>query len=309
MKKTVLIFVLLFFILGAIDVLNAMPAFARKYQMSCKVCHSPFPKLKPYGEEFAANGFTLKDKEAPRYFADTGDEKVSLLRNLPFALRIEGFASLNNGNGKTLDLSTPYLIKLLSGGELFRNVSYYFYFFFSERGKVAGLEDAFLMFNEVIGELDIIVGQFQVSDPLFKGELRLSYEPYKIYKIKPGFSSIDLTYDRGPWTFFWGANFIGSSSNTERYFSANPFPQTYRGEAVDIVLETDTVIYHAASVSYLFENLGLVTRFGVSNLFNEEPPRVTTLDLGEVDTIGNSAFYSQYDWLGRRYFLNVTKTF
>ena len=128
-----------------------MPAFARKYQMSCKTCHAPFPKLKPYGEEFAANGFTLKDKEAPRYFADTGDEKVSLIRDLPFALRLEGFASLNNGNGRTLDLSTPYLIKLLSGGELFRSVSYYFYFFFSERGKVAGLEDAFLMFNDVIG--------------------------------------------------------------------------------------------------------------------------------------------------------------
>jgi hypothetical protein len=197
MKKTFAIFAWLALGLGITGALEAMPAFARKYQMSCKVCHAPFPKLKPYGEEFAANGFTLKDKDAPRYFADTGDEKVSLIRNLPFALRMESFASLNNGNGKTLDLSTPYLIKLLSGGELFRNVSYYFYFFFSERGKVAGLEDAFLMFNEVIDELDIIVGQFQVSDPLFKGELRLSYEPYKIYKIKPGFSSIDLTYDRG----------------------------------------------------------------------------------------------------------------
>jgi hypothetical protein len=197
MKKQCAIFMLLAIVLGIAGTLDAMPAFARKYNLSCKTCHAPFPKLKPYGEEFAADGFTLKDKEAPRYFADTGDEKVSLIRNLPFALRLEGFASLNNGNGKTLDLSTPYLIKLLSGGELFRNVSYYFYFFFSERGKVAGLEDAFLMFNEVIGELDVIVGQFQVSDPLFKGELRLSYEPYKIYKVKPGFSGIDLTYDRG----------------------------------------------------------------------------------------------------------------
>jgi hypothetical protein len=197
MKKQCALFILLAIGLGIAGTLDAMPAFARKYNMSCKTCHAPFPKLKPYGEEFAANGFTLKDKEAPRYYADTGDEKVSLIRNLPFALRLEGFASLNNGNGKTLDLSTPYLIKLLSGGELFRNVSYYFYFFFSERGKVAGLEDAFLMFNDVVGELDVIVGQFQVSDPLFKGELRLSYEPYKIYKIKPGFSGIDLTYDRG----------------------------------------------------------------------------------------------------------------
>ena len=197
MKRTSALFIVLALLLGIAGALEAMPAFARKYQMSCKVCHSPFPKLKPYGEEFAGNGFVLKDKEAPRYYADTGDEKVSLIRNLPFALRLEGYASLNNGHGKMLDLSTPYLIKLLSGGELLRNVSYYFYFFFSERGKVAGLEDAFVMFNDLVGDLDVIIGQFQVSDPLFKGELRLTYEPYKIYKAKPGLSGIDLTYDRG----------------------------------------------------------------------------------------------------------------
>jgi iron complex outermembrane receptor protein len=50
-------------------------------------------------------------------------------------------------------------------------------------------------------------------------------------------------------------------------------------------------------------------RLGVANLFDEEPPRLTTLNLGEVTTIGNSAFYSQYDWIGRRFFLNVTKKF
>jgi len=197
MKRTSAFFIVLALLLGIAGTLEAMPAFARKYQMSCKTCHSPFPRLKPYGEEFAGNGFVLKDKEAPRYTADTGDDKLSLIRDLPVALRLEAFASVNSGNGHSLDLATPYLIKLLSGGELFRNVSYYFYFFFSERGKVAGLEDAFIMFNNVLGDLDVAVGQFAVSDPLFKGELRLTYEPYKIYKARPGLSGIDLTYDRG----------------------------------------------------------------------------------------------------------------
>lgn len=197
MKRTTAALLLLALGLGAAATLQAMPAFARKYQMSCKVCHAPFPKLKAYGEEFAANGFVLKDKEAPRYYADTGDEKVSLIRNLPIALRVEAYASVNHEDGRMLDVSTPYLIKLLSGGEILRNVSYYFYFFFSERGKVAGMEDAFLMFNGVLGDLDVIVGQFQVADPLFKGELRLTYEPYAVYKAKPGLSGVDLTYDRG----------------------------------------------------------------------------------------------------------------
>lgn len=197
MKKIFAVLIVLTVGLGSIGTLNAMPAFARKYQMSCKTCHSPFPKLKPYGEEFAGNGFVLKDKEAPRYTADTGDEKLSLIRDIPVALRIEGYASFNNGGGKSLDFSSPYLVKLLSGGAITRNIAYYFYFFFSERGKVAGLEDAFIMFNDLVGDLDVIVGQFQVSDPLFKGELRLTYEGYRIYKTKPGLSGINLTYDRG----------------------------------------------------------------------------------------------------------------
>lgn len=197
MRKTAVFLLFVMLGLGLAASLEAMPAFARKYRMSCKVCHAPFPKLKPYGEEFAGDGFVLKDKEATRYTADTGDGELSLIRELPLALRVEAFASFNHANGDSLDLSTPYLIKLLSGGELFRNVSYYFYFFFSERGKVAGLEDAFIMFNDLLGGLDVVVGQFQVADPLFKGELRLTYEPYAVYKAKPGLSGVDLTYDRG----------------------------------------------------------------------------------------------------------------
>ena len=45
--------------------------------------------------------------------------------------------------------------------------------------------------------LDFTVGQFQVSDPLFKRELRLTKDDYYIYKVKPGHSDVDLTYDRG----------------------------------------------------------------------------------------------------------------
>jgi hypothetical protein len=53
-----------------------IPAFARKYKMSCKTCHEPFPRLKPYGAEFAANGFVLKDQESARNFTETGDDQI-----------------------------------------------------------------------------------------------------------------------------------------------------------------------------------------------------------------------------------------
>jgi hypothetical protein len=68
----------------------------------------------------------------------------------------------------------------------------------NERGSIAGLEDAFLMYNDFLGSgIDLFAGQFQVSDPLFKGELRYTLENYKIYGTAPVGSTADLKYDRG----------------------------------------------------------------------------------------------------------------
>ena len=177
--------------------LLAIPAFARKYNMTCKTCHSPFPKLKPYGDEFAANGFVLKDQEAPRYFVETGDPELSLIRDLPLALRLEGYVTYNQGNTEQSDFTTPLLFKLLTGGAITKDVSYYVYYIL-ENGEAGKIEDAWLMFNNLFGsELDVTVGQFQVCDPIFKRELRLTKDDYYIYKVRPGVSNIDLTYDRG----------------------------------------------------------------------------------------------------------------
>lgn len=117
---------------------------------------------------------------------------------------------------------------------------------------------------------------------------------------------LNLTLDRGPWTYFWGMNFIGSSSSTSENDGNTA---TYRDETVRVVLKTDDVVYHSASVTREFEQSGITARLGVANVFDEEPPQVTTLNLGVLDTVGKSAFYSQYDWIGRRFFLNLTKEF
>ena len=36
---------------------EAVPAFARKYKTSCTTCHTIFPKLTPFGEQFRRNGY------------------------------------------------------------------------------------------------------------------------------------------------------------------------------------------------------------------------------------------------------------
>ncbi len=201
MKRQVTLKIVFFAIISILvsDNLYSIPAFARKYQISCQVCHSPaIPRLKPFGDTFAGNGFRLTEYESPRYFIQTGDDKLSLFRELPLAIRMDGFASYNFGNEGTTDFAAPFVVKILSGGELSDKLSYYFYFLFNERGSVAGLEDAFVMYHDFLGSgINLFAGQFQVSDPLFKGELRYTLEPYRIYESRPGSSSADLKYDRG----------------------------------------------------------------------------------------------------------------
>ncbi|MFO8000576.1 MAG: hypothetical protein R6U46_04980 [Marinilabilia sp.] len=201
MQKRHFIFIFLLTMLLSLipEYTQAIPSFARKYRLSCTTCHSPStPKLKEYGDSFAGNGFRLEDEESPRYYVPAGDDKLSLIRNFPLAARLDGFLTQNVNNSERTDFQSPYLIKLLSGGELSDRISYYFYFYMSERGEVAGVEDAFLMYNNLFGiDFDVYLGQFQVSDPLFKRELRLTLEDYRPYITQIGTSGINLAYDKG----------------------------------------------------------------------------------------------------------------
>jgi hypothetical protein len=177
---------------------EAIPAFARQYKISCTTCHAPFPRLKPYGEEFAGNGFVIPEQENERDFISAGDDLLKLNRTFPVAARFDAYALYEDQHDINNDLQAPWGLKLLSGGTLARNVGYYFYFYMSERGEVAGVEDAYIHFNDVGGvPFDIMVGQFQTSDPLMKRELRLTYEDYEIYKVRIGNSQNNLAYDRG----------------------------------------------------------------------------------------------------------------
>lgn len=178
---------------------SAIPAFARKYQFSCSTCHAPFPRLKPYGEEFAARGFRMEKPEAepPRATLDLGDPLLMLMRDFPIAARMEGFAAYHENAEAETDFETPWVFKILSGGPLSQKVAYYLYFIV-EKGETVGVEDAFLQYSGLFGsKVDLIFGQFQVSDPLFKRELRLERFDYDIYKVRVGEVDTNLTYDRG----------------------------------------------------------------------------------------------------------------
>jgi iron complex outermembrane receptor protein len=114
---------------------------------------------------------------------------------------------------------------------------------------------------------------------------------------------------KGPWAFHYAGNYVGTADST-RLLGGNG-TITYFGETYDAVMYVDSVIYHNVSLSYDWEDKGLRVMLGVSNLAGEDPPQVTT-EGGtdeEISYVGNSVFYSQYDWFGRRVFLNLTMNF
>jgi hypothetical protein len=194
-----------------------IPAFARKYGVSCSVCHAPVPKLTAAGEAFAGNGFEFEPGEEPRDTVATGDALLRLQKSFPLAVRFDAYLTALSKTPKgqaTTDLQSPWVVKLLSGGQVAHKVSYYTYFLMTERGEVGGLEDAYIQFTDIKNSgISLILGQFQVSDPLFKREVRLSYDDYQPYRLRVGNARADLTYDRGlmaTWSPWEGGDLVAS---------------------------------------------------------------------------------------------------
>ena len=85
---------------------NLIPAFARKYGVSCQLCHAPVPKLTPAGEKFAANGLRIvlatrvygyfgSERNVPAEKEVAADRQMFVTEEqLPFPIVIEGQAPL-----------------------------------------------------------------------------------------------------------------------------------------------------------------------------------------------------------------------
>ncbi len=181
---------------------EAMPAFARQYNISCVACHAAFPRLNEFGEHFANNNFRLPNWKDST--VETGDEMLALPDSVPLALRTQAFVqareaeAVDVSNGETIsadtDIQSPYLIKLLSGAPLSDHISYYFYAIFAEKGDNGSVvvEDAWFSHDDVFGtDISLMLGQFQVSDLMFPRETRLTFQDFMVYRMA------GLTYDRG----------------------------------------------------------------------------------------------------------------
>jgi len=189
----------------ACDAVLAMPVFARQYEMTCAACHSAYPRLNAFGEQFRDNNFRLSNWRE-KATLDTKDDMLALPKYPPLALRMQTFVQGRQGrevnatytgfteNNAEADFQTPYLIKLLSSAPLSDHITYYFYGIFAEKGGngTTLIEDAWFRHDDAFGsKIGTQVGQFQVSDLMFPRETRLTFQDFMAYRMA------GITYDRG----------------------------------------------------------------------------------------------------------------
>jgi iron complex outermembrane receptor protein len=152
--------------------------------------------------------------------------------------------------------------------------------------------------GQMTWQIEDVVELFTGTESTFEGE---AGEPIWVGDFK-------FTWDKGPWGVFYGLNVIGGTSDEQNLRNANagqicPFSRI-RGGNVCPVYRLDAQFYHSASVTRDIGDRFALT-LGVRNIFDTTPPRVSGA-FGPISPIGNSPIFgSQYDFIGRRAFVNV----
>ena len=144
------------------------------------------------------------------------------------------------------------------------------------------------LFNLAITQYTEISNKLFAEDPLVEYKGRLN---------NPEFTgTADVSYAWDQWRVRYGVEWIQGTSD---YAYRRQDPATSQFD-----LEVSDYYLHNASVQYTGE--GWTVTAGVRNLWNEEPP---TISSGYNNRVGNAPLYSGYDYLGRTAFVNLSKAF
>jgi iron complex outermembrane receptor protein len=109
-------------------------------------------------------------------------------------------------------------------------------------------------------------------------------------------ASLDVSYKWKEWKVRYGMDWIDSMSDYE-FFGEDPATSTYK-------MDTPVYMLHHLSLQYKADTWAVTA--GVRNLADKDPPQISQ---GFTNRVGNAPLYSGFDYFGRTYFVNVTKTF
>ena len=115
----------------------------------------------------------------------------------------------------------------------------------------------------------------------------------------------------GETSIFYGINVIGGTSNLQDLLDDNGdnpcITSTIYGTYCPDV-STPMTFYHNISLTQEINDRFDIT-FGLSNIFDTRPPRVSILNGQQISTLGPVVAASQYPFVGRRAFINVSAKF
>lgn len=123
--------------------------------------------------------------------------------------------------------------------------------------------------------------------------------------------SFDATYRKGPVLLRYGIEWVDGSSGTFAFEATSSETGLVDADLEQdlrdtLVLEVPDYFLHSMSVQFTVSDRFEAT-FGVRNLFDTQPPRISASDFQNVT--GNAPLYSGYDYTGRQFFMNTTFKF
>ena len=112
-------------------------------------------------------------------------------------------------------------------------------------------------------------------------------------------------------SIFYGINVIGGTSNNADFLNSNGGEPCITSAVYGTYcpkLTTPMTFYHNISLTQEIGERFDIT-VGMSNIFDTRPPRVSVLNGGQISTLGPVVAASQYPFVGRRVFVNVSAKF
>ncbi|MNE64935.1 hypothetical protein D3C80_1603760 [compost metagenome] len=114
-------------------------------------------------------------------------------------------------------------------------------------------------------------------------------------------ANLSARFDRNDWTIFWSTDIVAESSNDRLYASNSA---NYLGETVYLNRTVDTYLNHNLSVRKRMDKWEV--QVGIRNLFDDTATMTSASGGGRG--AGNVPLSSQYDYLGRRGYISVSRS-
>lgn len=164
--------------------------------------------------------------------------------------------------------------------------------------------DANLRYSRDVGP-GRLVGNLQVTQYLSQASRTFETDPLDEFNGEIGTpeysATADVSYAFGNWRARYGVEWL---SSTDSYARVGFTDADLQDPTFDYVFDTPDYFLHNASLQYSRDDWTVTG--GVRNLFDEEPPVISSQ---AYSLVGNAPLYSGYDYVGRTFFMNLSKRF